>query len=98
LKKIKVSIEGELVYVYSEDGSKCHDVFVRTKNEKGATCDMETGIRVCFSSNGRGKASVFAKESSRFTKDDKSAETCVIDILRSRGFSVEEEFIPTYDI
>lgn len=102
MSKINLTLSGELVFEYNEDGSKTSDACLKTKS--GRLIPLGFSIRINFRSgfnDGGTKVNnviVFYNSGAQEFKTHEEAVKYILSSLEKQGYEVNEEVILNYDI
>lgn len=103
MSKINLTISGELVFEYNEDGSKTHEVMLKLKSGKLISLNIREKIN--FSEDFKKKtysiyeSNILTTNSSvRTFKTKEDANRYIFSLIEKQGYEINEEVIPNYDI
>lgn len=98
MNKINLTLSGELVFEYNEDGSKTTEVMLKTKFGKL----ISLGIRekIFFTEDWKiSSVSVYTNDcAGSFFRTKEESKKYILTLLKEQGFEIKEEVILNYDI
>lgn len=98
MSKINLTLSGELVFEYNEDGSKTSIACLKTNSEKLIYLDFSYRLNFRSGTSELIQVIVFHKYGTKEFKTYEEAVKYILSSLEKEGYEVNEEVVINYDI